>query len=89
MSSGTGIVECCEDAGRSLFFNEVAHNFVVEELDRCPLDLFSVILFLLPLQSQLDEDLLQLLIDVVDAELLERVVLEDLETEDILARNLS
>ena len=39
--------------------------------------------YLFGFQSQLDEDLLQLLVDKVDAELLEAVVLEDLEAVDI------
>ena len=48
--------------------------------DRSPFDLFSDILLLLSLERELNEDLLKLFIDVVDAQLLERVVLEDLET---------
>ena len=38
---------------------------------------------LLGLHCQLDEDLLQLLVDKVDAELLEPVLLEDLEAVDV------
>ena len=38
---------------------------------------------LLCLHCQLDEDLLQLLVDKVDAELLEPVLLEDLEAIDV------
>ena len=38
---------------------------------------------LLCLHCQLDEDLLQLLVDKVDAELLEPVLLEDLEAVDV------
>ena len=44
-------------------------------LDGRPLDLLSDVLLLLGLERELDEDLLQLLVDVVDAELLEGVVL--------------
>lgn len=35
------------------------------------------------LERQLDEDLLELLVDIVDAELLERVALEHLEAVDV------
>jgi hypothetical protein len=48
------------------------------------LDLFSDIFFLLSLQCKFDEYLLQLFIDIVDAKLLERVVLETLQ--DLLPR---
>jgi len=72
----TGIVQSREDSRWSLFFNEVAHNLVVKILDRIPLNLFSNIFFLLGLQCQLDEDLLQLFVDIVDAKLFEGVVLD-------------
>ena len=39
---------------------------------------------MLSLESQLDEDLLQLLVDVVNTKLLEGVIFEDFEAEDIL-----
>lgn len=32
--SRAGVVECSEDARRPAFFDQVAHNFVVEVLDR-------------------------------------------------------
>jgi hypothetical protein len=49
-------------------------------LDWGPLDLLAHIFLLLRLERELDEDLLQFLVDVVDAQLLEAVVLEDFET---------
>jgi hypothetical protein len=52
-------------------------HLVVKELDGLPLNPFCAILFLLCLERELDEDLLQLLVAVVDAELLERVGLEN------------
>ena len=71
------IVEGGEDTRRTSFLNEVAHNLVVEVLDRCPLDLFSDVFFLFRLQCQFNEDLLELLVDVVNAKLLKGVVLRD------------
>ena len=43
-------------------------------LDGRPLDLLSDVLLLLGLEREIDEDLLQILVDVVDAELREGVV---------------
>lgn len=71
MRSGNSVVESGEDARRPLLFNEVAHNLVIEVLDGRPLDLLPNVLFLLGLESKFNEDLLQLLVDVVDAELFE------------------
>ena len=51
--------------------NEVANDNVVEVLDGLPLDALAQVLLLLLLQRQLDEQLLQLLVTEVDAELLE------------------
>ena len=89
VSGSAGIIEGSKNARRSLLLDQVADNLVVEELDRCPFDLFPIVLFLFPLQCQLDEDLLQLLVDVVDAELFERVILKDFKAEDILMHGLS
>ena len=80
---GADVVEKEENAGGLLAFDEVAHDLVVEELDGRPLDAFRDVLLLLLLQGLLDEVLLQLLVDVVDAELLEAVALEDLKAKDI------
>ena len=78
------IVEGCEDAGRPALLDKFAHDLIVEELDRRPLDLLSGVLLLFGLESELYEDLLQFLVDVVNAQLLEGVVPEDLEAEDVL-----
>jgi hypothetical protein len=69
------VIEHGEDAGRGLSFDEVAHDLVVKVLDGLPLDSLLCVLFLLSLECELDEELLQLLVDIVDAELLESVVL--------------
>ncbi|KAH3684685.1 hypothetical protein WICPIJ_004350 [Wickerhamomyces pijperi] len=84
MSSGTGIVQGGKHTRlRSLQFDQVTDNFVVEVFDRSPLDLFTDIFVLLGFQSQLDENLLQFLVDIVDTQLLERIVLKDLKPVDI------
>ena len=58
-----------------LALNELAHYLVVEVVDGSPFNPLLHILLLLSLQSQLNEDLLQLLIHKVDAELLKPVFL--------------
>ena len=73
--SRAGVVECSKNTRRTALFDEVAHDLVVEVLDRRPLDLLANVFLLFTLESQLDEDLLQLLVDVVDAELLKGIVL--------------
>jgi len=75
VGSGTGVIHHREDAGGLLLLNEIAHNLVVEELNGIPLDLFADVLLLLLFQSELDENLLQLLVHIVDTELLKAVVL--------------
>ncbi len=75
MGGSAGVVERSEDTRRAAFLDEVAHNLVVEVLDWCPFDLLPDVLLLLGLQRELNEDLLQLLVDVIDAQLLERVIL--------------
>lgn len=52
-----------------LLLNEVTDDLVVEVRDRLPLDALLEVLLLLRLESQLNEQLLQLLVAVVDAEL--------------------
>lgn len=44
-------------------------------LDWSPLDLLSDVFFLLRFEGELDKDLLQFLIDIVDAQLLKAIVL--------------
>ena len=88
MSRCTGVVEGCKNAGRTLFFDKVAYDLVVEILDRCPCDLFAHVFLLLGLQGQLNENLLKFLVDIVDTQLLKRVVFEDLEPKNILENNI-
>ena len=71
-----GIVQRSEDPRGAALLNKVADDLVIEVFDLRPLNLLTDIFFLLGLQSQLDEDLLQLLVDIVDAELFERIFLE-------------
>lgn len=75
MCGGASIVESRENPRWTFLLDQVAYDLVVEILDWCPFDLLAVVLFLLSLQCELDKDLLQLLVDVVDAELFEGVVL--------------
>ncbi len=64
--------------------DQVTDDLVIDETDNCPFDPFLIVLLLFRLQRQLDEeDLLQLLIRVVDAELSEAVLVEDLEVVDV------
>ena len=56
---------------------------IVDELDVMPVDCLVVILLLLHLEDVLDEELLQILVGVVDAELLERVRSKVFEPEDV------
>ena len=67
--------------------DQVADGCVVEELDVRPRDAFTNILILFLLQSQLDEDLLQLLVAVVDDKLLKAVVLKDLKAVNVKDTN--
>ena len=50
--------------------DQVTDDLVVEVVDVLPLDAFPQVLLLLRLQGQLDEELLELLVTEVDAELL-------------------
>jgi hypothetical protein len=87
-----GVVECGEDTSGPLALDQLAHDGIVKDymvskdlidvtltFDRRPLDLLPDVFLLLRLEGELDEDLLELLVDVVDAELLKAVVLEDLK----------
>ena len=58
-----------------LAFNEFTHNLVVEVIDGGPFDALIHILLLLSFEGELNEDLLQFLIDKVDAELLKAIFL--------------
>ena len=77
MGCSTGIIQRSENSRRSFLLDEVAYDLVIEVLDGRPFDLFPNVFFLLGLQRQFNEDLLQLLVDIVDAKLFERVILEE------------
>lgn len=70
-----GIVQSSEDSGGPTFLDEIADDLVVEIFNLGPLNLLTNIFLLLGLESQLDENLLQLFVDVVYAELFKRVFL--------------
>jgi hypothetical protein len=76
MRSCGGVIQRGEDPRRAALLNEIADDLVIEVFDFRPLDSLTDIFLLLGLESQLDENLLQLLVDVVDAKLLERIFLE-------------
>lgn len=79
VSRCASVVECGKYTWRAFFFNEVTDDFVVEVLDGRPFDLFPYVFLLLSFQCKLDENLLQLLIDIIDAQLLKGIVLRDHE----------
>lgn len=58
MCCRAGVVEGCENPRRTTFFNQVAHDLVVEILDRGPLNFLPNVFLLFGLESELDEDLL-------------------------------
>jgi hypothetical protein len=86
--SRASVVESGEDSRGAFLFNEVAHDLVVEVLDRRPFDLLSDVFFLFRFQRELDEDLLQFLIDVVNAELFEGIVLKNGKVPEMGASQL-
>lgn len=53
-----------------LGLDQVDDDFVVEVVDVLPLDALALVLLLLLLENQFNEQLLQLLVTVVDAQLL-------------------
>lgn len=56
---------------------------IVDELDVLPINALVIVLLLLQLEYMLNEELLEVLVGVIDAELLEAVVIEVLEAEDV------
>ena len=76
MRSCRSVVQGSEDSRGATLLNEIADDLVVEVFDFRPLNPLTNILFLLGLESQLDENLLQLFVDIIDAELFEGVFLE-------------
>ena len=85
---GADIIQNREDARGRLALDQLAHSQVVEEVNLLPLDPLLLILLLLRLQSQFNEDLLQFLVDKVDAELFEAVLLKNLKAVNIKNSNI-
>jgi hypothetical protein len=56
---------------------------IVDELDVLPVDAFVVVLLLFELEDVPHEELLQVLVGKIDAELFEAIVVEVLEAEDV------
>ena len=82
------LVEDLDDAARVALrlrhrVEQVEHRLVVDVLDVLELDALRRVEALLRLEGRHREVALQLLVGEVDAELLERVGLEDLEAEDV------
>ena len=75
-------VEDAQDAVRVLL-DEVDASLVVLELNRPPEDTLVLVDLLLRLEDAPQEELLQLLVGIVDAQLLEAVTIEALEAEDV------
>jgi hypothetical protein len=76
-------IEKGQDTHRFLFDEINGWLQVKSEIDECPLDSFLLVLLLLEGKHVVVEELLELLIGEVDAELLKAVDLEDFETGDI------
>ena len=57
--------------------------------DWSPLDLLSDIFLLFRLEGELDEDLLELFVDVIDAQLLKAIVVKDLKAAGMSAHGES
>ena len=58
MGRRAGIVEGGENSRWTTLFDQVAHDLVVEVLDRSPLDLLPDVFLLFSLEGEFDEDLL-------------------------------
>jgi hypothetical protein len=54
-----------------------SYHLVIEVVNWCPLDLLPYVFFLFGLECKLNKYLLKLFVDVVDAKLLETVVLKE------------
>ena len=63
--------------------DQVQYALVVFEGDVAPVDVLVVVLLLFEFEDVMDEELLEVLVGVVDAQLFEAVALEILEAEDI------
>ena len=76
-----------QHTGRLAAFNELAHDLVIKELDVLPLHALLVVLLLFTTDREVDKDLLQLLVDVVDAKLLKAIAIKDLESINVQDTN--
>lgn len=76
MRSCRSVVQGSKYSRRATLLDEIADDLVVEVFDFRPLNLLTNIFLLLGLESQLNENLLQLFVDIIDAELFEGVFLE-------------
>jgi len=63
--------------------DQVTDHFIIKVVNVRPIDVLSLVLFLLLFQHKLNEQLLQLFVAVVDAELLEAVRLEHFKAVDV------
>lgn len=63
--------------------NQVQGILIVDEFYVLPIDSLVIVLLLLQFENVLYEELLQILVGIVDAELLETVVIEVLETKNV------
>ncbi|KAI3485216.1 hypothetical protein L1887_51501 [Cichorium endivia] len=77
-------IEARENADGSGGLDEINGGLEIEaKVDKVPLDVLARVLFLLEHEHVVVEELLELLVGVVDAELLEAVDLEDLEAGNV------
>jgi hypothetical protein len=76
MRSCCGIVQSSEDPRRPTFLDKITNDLVIEIFNLGPLNPLANVFLLLSFESQLDENLLQLFVNVVYAELFKRVFLE-------------
>ena len=63
--------------------NQIENPLIIFEGDVLPLDVFVVVFFLFEFEDMMNEELLEILIGIVDAQLFEAIPLEVLEPEDI------
>ena len=58
MGRRAGVVESGENTRRATFFDQVAHDLIVEVLDWSPLNLLPDVFLLFSLEGEFDENLL-------------------------------
>ncbi len=81
-----GVVNNSDHAPMRLL-DKVTYYFIVKVVNVRPVDVLSLVLFLLLFQHKLNEQLLQLFVAVVDTELLEAVRLEHFKAVDVQHTN--